>query len=345
MKEGLSNVKIKSEGTAGDSGSSPSGQGPPMQPVRGRRPEYGDRQAQDDDSGSGQGQPPSRQDAQGRQGNFPYQGPARGQEQEPQYRRYEGEAPPTIQHIDKQIIVTEFAQLPEKLGEEIKDLVSKQMQLRETLTEKEQQSRESKRRLEILMSRETQASHEVRIADERNDSLMRSIEDKKRALTQLDEQKRMVEAKYREALQRENAMKAKVDGILGRKKSLENKIHDLVEGSGDMYIDIAPYLKDVLAKAEADVAKSKEVRESLEVKSQAISDEIRSIEEELANVSRRRDVKAEELEEVKTKRAKIESELSLISSARGETESKLNDLVKQRKDLEAKLKELTGGGK
>ena len=258
-------------------------------------------------------------------------------------QRFTGRMPEyatAIQHIDKQIIVTELAGLPDQLGDEIKQLINEQLRLRESIHEKEEQSRESQKRLDSLANREVQTIYEVREIEERSVALTKSVDSKRKALQELVDRRKAEEEMYREAVKRQDAFKAKVDRILSRKKILEDKIHDLFSDSGELYIDLAPYLQNILGKQEGDVAKSKETLNTLDSKVETLKNEIRRMEEDLNETSRRSEDKKEELMDVRDRKAKVESEMSLITTARNETENKLKDVMGQKQKLEQKLKEL-----
>jgi KaiC/GvpD/RAD55 family RecA-like ATPase len=249
---------------------------------------------------------------------------------------------PTVQHIDKQIIVTELAGLPDKIGDQIKDLLNEQLKLRESINEKEEQTKESRKRLNILENKETQTRYEVKEIEQHNESVKNAIIAKKTAYSEMEAQKRLGTSNYQETLKRFEASKGKADAIITRKKTLESKIHDLVEGSGELYIDLAPYLQEVLAKREVEVAKSKESVDKMDVKLGALTAEIKLLEDELAALEKRNEDKKMELEDVRSRKAKVESELGLIVAARSETENKLKDIADKKKVMEEKIKELMG---
>jgi len=252
---------------------------------------------------------------------------------------------PTVQHIDKQIIVTDFSGIPDKLGDEIKDLLNEQLRLRDAMNEKESLTRESKKRLELLENKEAQAKYEVKEINAKNEEIRKALNAKKTALVALEAQKTAEEAKLKEAVKTQQAVKTKIDGILSRKKTLETKIHDLMQTPGELYIDLNPYLQDVITRLEAEVAKSRETLDSIDVRIAESSTAIKIFEGDLVEVSRHTEDKMAELEEVRSRKAKVEAELAAVSEARKETETKLKGIVDKKKQLEEKLKELMGGGK
>jgi DNA repair exonuclease SbcCD ATPase subunit len=247
---------------------------------------------------------------------------------------------PTVQHIDKQIIVTELSGLPDKLGEDLKKLLNEHLHLREAMHEKDEQTRESKKRLDLLENKENQAVREVRIIEEKNDSVRKELSTKRVALTELQAQKSKEETAYADALSKLQSAKSKVDAINHRKKNLETKIHDLVEDSGELYINLAPYLQDVISKREGEVSKSREILGKFDASLSSLRTDVKILEDELTDMTRKTDGKRLELEDVRNRKAKVESELNLVSSARDETESKLRAIVEKKKLMEEKLKEL-----
>jgi KaiC/GvpD/RAD55 family RecA-like ATPase len=261
-----------------------------------------------------------------------------------QHGQYQGQMQqPTVQHIDKQIIVTEFAGLPDKLGDEIKNLLSEQLKLRDEINEKEELTKESKKRLDLLAGEESEAAQAFRELKQQEDTIHKTILERRKELAELDAQKRMDEGRHKEVVKLFESAKSKVDGILSRKKELETKLHDLVEDSGELYIDIAPYIKDVIAKREAVVAKSKGALESFDLKIASKSGEITTLEAELAELVKRDYEKRSELEEVRNRKAKVESEVGNVSRARDETEARLKEILMKKREMESKLRELGGG--
>ncbi len=254
-----------------------------------------------------------------------------------------GSMGPTVQHIDKQIIVADMNDLPDKLGEEIKDLLNEQLRLREVVHEKEEQSRESRKRLDLLLTKENQAKSEVREIEERKTSVRRAVAAKQSALADIEKDRGGEEERYRELVEDQDKIKERIDRILDRKKNLEDKIQSLVEGGGELYIDLTPYLKDVLAKREKQVAESKEKLESLDSRREAVATEINLLKDELKSMVEEGASKKEELEDVRDRKAKVEDELGFITQAREETESKLKEVLDKKKAMEKRLQELTEG--
>jgi KaiC/GvpD/RAD55 family RecA-like ATPase len=252
---------------------------------------------------------------------------------------------PTVQNIEKQIIVANMSGLPDNLGAELKKLLSEQLKLRDELREKEELSRESKKKLDQLANKEQEVVHEVKQVDERTQAIMKAVDVKNAVLSRLEGERRQAEMRYQENLRKLQAAKAKAESILSRKRSLETKIHDLVEGSGELYIDLAPYLTDVISKVEAEANQSKAALEDCDVKMAATNNEIRHMSEEMQEIARRGRYVKEELEEVQTKKAKIESEFTLITEARVETENRMQQIQEAKRQMEEKLRELTGGVK
>ncbi|MFH1056169.1 MAG: ATPase domain-containing protein [Candidatus Altiarchaeota archaeon] len=250
-----------------------------------------------------------------------------------------------IQNINKQINVTELSELPKKLGEEISQLVNQQIMLRGVLNEKEEQTRQSRKRLDILMNKEVHTMEEVREIEERRRPLLAAIDSKNTLLSELEAEMKAAETRYREALKRKETLKAKVDAVLIRKKSLESKIHDIVEYPGDVHIAVPSYMQESLNKVNDEVVKSKEAVGALEVRINTIANESGLLKDELTEVTKHGGYKMDELQSIRGKKAKVESELSLVSKAREETESRLNTILQNKKMMEEKLKELMEGSK
>ena len=252
---------------------------------------------------------------------------------------------PTTQHIDKQIIVTQLPGLPEQLGEELKKLLREQLKLRDALHEKEEASRESKKKLDQLANKEQEAASEAMEVDERTQALRKAIDTKNAFISKIETERHQAEAKYQGSLKRLQVAKAKAESILNRKRNLESKIHDLVADSGELYIDLGPYLTDVLAKVETEATHSKAILDDLGTKIAVANNEIRHMSEEMQQIAKHGQYVKEELEEVKTKKAKIESEISLIFAARAETEARMQQIQNAKRQLEQKLNEIMGGTK
>jgi KaiC/GvpD/RAD55 family RecA-like ATPase len=254
-------------------------------------------------------------------------------------------SPSPVQHIDQQIVVANISNLPDQLAEEIRGLLGEQLSLRESMSQTEQLTKDHKEKLTQLATHEDKTSQEVREIQSHKENFNRELISRKTALGELLEQKKLAEANLKETLNRHQVAKDNVESILARKKNLESKIQDLVEGSGELQIDLVPYLEKALTKRQEEVNASKEAAEKLSLKVASISSEVIAIEEDLNRVAKTSETKMAELEDVRTKRQKVESELEHITSARGETESRLNEIMAKKKELEKKLSQMSRGPK
>jgi KaiC/GvpD/RAD55 family RecA-like ATPase len=235
-------------------------------------------------------------------------------------------------------------QVPEQIRQEMMKVLNEQARLSNAIQATEERVVQSRRTLDVLNNRENQAVGEFREIDEQTQALSKAISAKKEQLASLEAAKRMEDGKVAEAMGKYREIKAKVDSIIERKKNIENKLQDLMEGAGgDVNLNIAQYLKDALGRQEAVVEKCRRASEAFDGRMSTLQSEIKHLQEEQVQVGRKSRDKRMELEEVRSKRVQIESELDLVAKAREETESKLTGIVDQKKLLEQKINELTGG--
>ncbi len=241
-----------------------------------------------------------------------------------------------------QQVVIGFQGMPDSLREELKAILAEQSKLSEAAASADARERNGRQALDQLASRESQAAMAMREIDEQNASLRRAVEGKKTELAELEAQKRIEDGKLMEAERKFREVKSKVDSIVGRKKALESRLQDIVEGLPALTLDMTQIFKDALGKAEANVAKCRQASEALDVRVSALRAEVKRMMEESTVVGRRGLEKRVELDEVRTRKASVESEMGLVSAARSETESRLAEINAKRKLLEDKVRELGG---